>query len=157
MKKNLTLFLTVLALLVAGFATVSCGGKRQALLPNVSGKAGEILVVIEKTDWEGAVGNATRELLACDCPWFLMREPLYSLSNVTHGGFADIFKVHRNIVYFDIDPMVKTTRVKYLQNVWAAPQAVVNISAPDSQTAVELLERMGPRLSPSSNRPNATE
>ncbi|MBP5566266.1 MAG: DUF4837 family protein [Bacteroidales bacterium] len=133
-------------LVFAVLTLASCGGKHQALLPNVSGKAGEIMVVIEKTDWEGAVGNATRELLACDCPWFLMREPLYSLSNVTHGGFADIFKVHRNILYFDIDPMVQTTRVKYLQNVWAQPQALVNISAPDSQTAVELLEKDGAKI-----------
>ena len=146
MKRIFGFVLVVLALLAAALTLDSCKGKHQALLPNVSGKAGEIMVVIEKADWEGAVGNATRELLACDCPWFLMREPLYTLSNVTHGGFADIFKVHRNILYFDIDPMVQTTRVKYLQNVWAQPQAVVEISAPDSQTAEELLQKDGAKI-----------
>lgn len=134
------------SLVFAVLAIVSCKSNHKALLPNVSGKAGEIMVVIEKTDWEGAVGNATRELLACDCPWFLMREPLYSLSNVTHGGFADIFKVHRNIVFFDIDPQVASIGVKYMQNVWASPQAVVNIAAPDAQTAVELLEKEGQKI-----------
>jgi hypothetical protein len=129
---------------VLGILTlVSCGGGTKTLLPNVSGKAGEVLVVIEKTDWEGAVGNATRDLLACDCPWFLMREPLYSLSNVTHGGFADLFKVHRNIVSFDIDPQVVESGVKYLRDVWASPQVVINIAAPDSQTAVQLLHENG--------------
>ena len=139
MKRILTIVSVLLAL-------VSCGGRQKALLPNVSGKAGEVLVVIEKNDWEGAVGNATRDLLACDCPWFMMREPLYSLSNVTHSGFADIFKVHRNIVFFDIDPQVASIGVKYLQNVWASPQAVVNISAPDTQTATELLQSEGAKI-----------
>ncbi|MBR0175740.1 MAG: DUF4837 family protein, partial [Bacteroidales bacterium] len=125
---------------------MSCKSSHKALLPNVSGKAGEIMVVIEKADWEGAVGNATRELLACDCPWFMMREPLYTLSNVTHGGFADIFKVHRNIVFFDIDPQVASSGVKYLQNVWAQPQAVVNVAAPDAQTAVELVQKEGEKI-----------
>ena len=135
------------SLVFAVLALVSCKSSQKALLPNVSGKAGEVLVVIEKNDWEGAVGNAARDLLACDCPWFLMREPLYSLSNVTHGGFADIFKVHRNIVFFDIDPMVAETGVKYLHDVWASPQAVVKIAAPDAQTAVDLIGKEGAKIS----------
>jgi hypothetical protein len=139
MKRILTFALIVLAL-------CSCGSRHGALLPNVSGKAGEIIVVIEKADWEGAVGNATRELLACDCPWFVMREPLYSLSNVPHGSFTDMFKVHRNIVFFDINPQVANTGVKYLHDVWASPQAVVSIAAPDSQTAEQLLKDEGKKI-----------
>ena len=139
MKRIISLFLTL-------FALWSCGGNHPALLPNVSGKAGEVLVVIEKADWEGAAGNSVRELLACDCPWFLMREPLYSLANVTHGGFGDIFKVHRNVVFFDIDPQVATTGVKFLRDVWATPQAVVKIAAPDSATAADLLDKEGKKI-----------
>ena len=134
-------------LVFVALAVFSCKGSKKALLPSVSGKAGEVLVVIEKNDWEGAVGNATRDLLACDCPWFVMREPLYTLTNVTHGGFADLFKVHRNIVFFDIDPMVASPGVKYLQDVWASPQAVVNISAVDAQGAVDLLASEGAKIS----------
>lgn len=139
MKKLVALVLTVAAL-------VSCGGKHKALLPNVSGKAGEVVVVIEKADWEGALGNATRELLACDCPWFLMREPLYTLTNVPHGSFAELFKVHRNIVFFDIDPMVSNVGVRFQKDVWAAPQAVVNIAAADAQGAAELLRENGAKI-----------
>ena len=136
----------IIALSLAFIAICSCGERRQALLPNVSGKAGEIVVVIEKTDWEGALGTATRDLLACDCPWFLMREPLYSLVNVPHGSFTDLFKVHRNIVFFDIDPQVAQSGVKYLKDLWATPQAVVNIAAPDSQSAMELLQANGKNI-----------
>ena len=49
-----------LALICAVFA----GCKRSApLLPNVSGKAGEVLCVIEKADWDGALGEAVRSVL----------------------------------------------------------------------------------------------
>ena len=139
MKRIIALSLVIIAL-------CSCGGHSQALLPNVSGKAGEIVVVIEKADWEGTLGTATRDLLACDCPWFLMREPLYSLVNVPHGSFTDLFKVHRNIVFFDIDPQVAESGVKYLKDIWASPQAVVNIAAPDSQSAMELLQANGKNI-----------
>ena len=136
----------IICLTLLVFALCACKGNRQTLLPNVSGKAGEVMVVIEKVDWEGAAGNSIRELLAADCPWFLMREPLYSLCNVTHGGFADMFKVHRNVVYFDIDPQVESSGVKFLKDVWAKPQAVVQIAAPDSQTAAQLVEKEGKKI-----------
>ena len=135
----------ILALLGFVLALASCSNQK-ALLPNVSGKAGEVLVVIEKNDWEGALGNATRELLAKDCPFLVMREPLYSLANVTHGGFGNMFKVHRNIVYFDIRPAVTEPAVSYLESVWADSQCVVKIQAANSGQAAELLEANGERI-----------
>ena len=49
--------------MAAAFAVVltlaSCSEekKRQALLPNISGKAGEVVVVIDKGNWEGAAAE----------------------------------------------------------------------------------------------------
>ena len=139
MKRTVSIILSLLAL-------VSCSRSNKALLPSVSGKAGEVLVVIEKNAWEGSVGNATRDLLACDCPWFLMREPLYTLTNVSPSGFGDIFKVHRNIVIFDISPMVAESGVRFLQDAWATPQAIVKVSAPDDETAVSLVRENGKKI-----------
>lgn len=104
------------------------GGK--ALLPNVSGKAGEVIVVMDKGNWEGSLGNEVRTLLACDCPFLAQREPLYSLVNVLPSGFADLFKVHRNIVVCNIGSSApEEAEVDYLTNVWAAPQCVVQVLA----------------------------
>lgn len=130
-------------LLAAALMTVTAcsgGSAKKALLPNVSGKAGEVIVVIEKADWEGALGNEVRAILAEDCPWLYVREPLYSLVNVAPGGFADLFKVHRNIVLFQIDPQVQQTGVFLKNDIWAAPQCVVQVSAPDSKQALSLLK-----------------
>ena len=54
--------LAVLAVLAA--LAVSCGGSGKKLLPNVSGKAGEVIVVINQGEWEGEVGDGIRTLLA---------------------------------------------------------------------------------------------
>ena len=117
-----------------------CKGRRSALLPNISGKAGEIIVVIEKNDWEGNLGASVRDLLACDCPFLASKEPLYTLVNVTPGGFADLFKVHRNIIFFDINPQVAKAGVSFLQDKWAQPQCLIVIAAHDSQGALDLLQ-----------------
>ncbi len=131
----------VAALTIVGLA--SCSGSGKGLLPNVSGKAGEVIVVIERADWEGALGDEVRELLAADCPWLYIREPLYSLVNVAPGGFADLFKVHRNIVIFNIDPQVASSGVLVKSDVWASPQCIVQVSAHDSEEALSILKEKG--------------
>lgn len=136
--KKLALFTAVL--LVA----VSCGNKTtKKLLPSVSGKAGEILVVMDKSPWEGEPGNAVRELLACDCPYLATREPLYSLVNVVPSNFMQLFQVHRNIVVYEIDPQLQQEGVQYLSDVWARPQCVVKVSALTDERAVELTRENG--------------
>lgn len=68
----LTLALTGILAMLA-----SCkGGSSKPLLPNVSGKAGEVIVVMNKDDWDGNLGAATRDLLASDYPFLPQREPL---------------------------------------------------------------------------------
>lgn len=132
----------ILLILAALAALVSCKNTK-ALLPNVSGKAGEIIVVIDKTDWEGNLGTKVRELLACDCPFLAQKEPLYSLVNVAPGGFGDLFKVHRNIVYFAINQQLDSSAVAYRHDVWASPQCLVQISAHNSDEAADLLAKEG--------------
>ena len=140
----IVLALTALALLSG------CKGKntsREKLLPNVSGKAGEVIVVIDKESWEGAPGAALREYLSCDCPYLSQREPMFSLANVPHGNFNNMFKVHRNIVLMDINPQASEEKVTWLKNEWARPQSVVRISAFDRDGAVRLIGEEGRNIS----------
>ena len=114
----------------AALALVLVGCKNTApLLPTVSGKAGEVLVVIEKSDWDGQLGEDVRGVLADEYPFLPVQEARYSVANVSHGGFIEMFQVHRNIVFFDINPQAATTGVKFLKDKWATPQCVILVSA----------------------------
>ena len=140
MKKILSLLVSAPLLLSA----VSCGNSSgKVLLPNVSGKAGEVVVVMDKDNWEGALGTQARELLAQDCPFLPQREPMYNLVSLTPGAFGDLFKVHRNIVFFNLDPAVASNGVVYRSDVWAHPQCLVQINACCADSASVLLEREG--------------
>lgn len=116
------------------------------LLPSVSGKAGEVLVVMEKAQWDDALGAATRELLATECPYLAISEPLYTLVNIAPGAFGDLFKVHRNIVLFNLSPAVDSTCVYYRKDMWAQPQCVVQLNAPDADAALALLSEAGENI-----------
>ena len=116
--------LTYLAFALAALTVISCSEskRRQALLPNISGKAGEVIVVIDKGQWEGAVGTVLRDTLACDYPYLPQREPLFTLINVAPVGFTQMFQLHRNIVIVNIKPDVTEPGIIYRNDVWARPQ-----------------------------------
>ena len=61
------------AAMLASLVSCKTGGK--ALLPNVSGKAGEVAVVIDKENWEGSLGTEVKGLLARDCDCLLYTYP----------------------------------------------------------------------------------
>ena len=130
MKRFFTFALLALSLL---------GCKRTpALLPTVSGKAGEVLVVIEKNDWDSQLGESVRGVLADEYPFLPVQEARYSVSNVSHGGFIEMFQVHRNIVFFDINPQAASTGVKFIKDKWATPQCLVLVSAHTAEMADSL-------------------
>ena len=91
-------------LIFMALALISCSEdkRKKALLPNISGHAGEVIVVIDKGDWEGAVGTILRDTLGQDCKFLPQREPLYSLVNVIPSGFTNMFQIHRNIIVVNI-------------------------------------------------------
>ncbi len=130
------------ALAIAALTMVGCKSTK-GLLPSVSGKAGEVIVVMEKADWEDSLGSDVRDLLACDCPWLAQKEPLYSLVNVIPSAFGDLFKYHRNIVLFQVNPQIDTTGIIFRYNVWAKPQCAIQINAPTAAAASELLKEKG--------------
>ena len=134
-----------LLLCVASLALSACKNTGP-LLPTVSGKAGEIIVVMEKHDWEDTLGSDVRDLLACDCPWLAQKEPLYNLVNVIPSAFAELFKVHRNIILFQVGPQIDSVGIIYKHDVWAAPQCVIQLSAPTAAQASELLKEKGPMI-----------
>lgn len=136
-------FLTHLALAVTALITLmSCNEakRKKALLPNISGKAGEVVIVIDKGAWEGVVGSTLRDTLAADCPFLPQKEPLYNLVNVAPSGFNNMFQIHRNIILMNISANVAEPGVVLRQDVWAAPQCVININATDNENAVELIK-----------------
>jgi len=132
-----------ISILAVALCVMGCSRSHKALLPSVSGKAGEVIVVIDKDNWESATGARIRSLLASDCPWLPVKEPLYSLVNVAPGAFVDLFKVHRNVVIVNIDPQGAKQGVVVKKDVWAAPQIVIQLNAHDASGIDSLLENEG--------------
>lgn len=142
-------FLTYLVIALAAILTLaSCNEakRKKALLPNISGKAGEVIVVIDKGLWEGAVGTVLRDTLTADCPFLPQREPLYNLVDVAPSGFNNMFQIHRNIILVNINSSVTEPGVVIRKDVWAAPQCVININAADPESAVTIIKENSQKI-----------
>ena len=139
MKKFLK-YMAIAIAAVAALASCTEQQKRKVLLPNISGKAGEVIVVIDKGNWEGQVGTVLRDSLAQETPYLPQREPLFGLVNVPQNAFTNMFQIHRNIIVVNINSTVTEPGIVIRKDVWAAPQTVIYINATDSESAVKIIQ-----------------
>ncbi len=135
MKKFLLLSFVILI--------TSCANKEQNmkfLMPSISGKAGDVLVVLEKDLWEGSLGNTVRSTLAAEYPFLPQREPIFTLYSTPNSAFKGAFLVHRNNIIFNIGDQFSENKVIYEKDAWASPQTIVRISAATPEDAIKVFE-----------------
>ena len=140
--RKFTLILTILAAIPVFNACKENTGKS---LPSISGKAGEIIVVASKAQWESEAGNAIREALASEYMVLPQKEPKFNLSNVPEASVNKLLKVHRNMLYLNVKPELKAG-MELRNDVWAAPQTMVVITAPDDATAASFIAANSEKL-----------
>lgn len=133
----------LLAAVAALLLVVSCNVGSINLKPNVSGKAGEVIVVIDKSLWDGETGKELRELLATDYPMLPQKEPSFTLINITPAAFTDIFELHRNIILVRVNDTIAKPSLSLKEDVWSMPQIVAVIDAPSDSLACNLLKEKG--------------
>jgi len=112
-------------------------------LPKISGKTGEVLVVLRKEKWEGDLGQAFRDLLAHKQYGLPQPEPVFDLVNITPGSFSKLHQPHRNIIFYKTGKDIKEPKITIQKNRWAYPQLIINVDAPDDASAIELLKHNG--------------
>lgn len=128
------LSLTILLPLLAG-----CGEGGSASLPAISGKAGEIIVVASKAQWESEVGNRIRGALASEYEYLPQKEPLFNLANVPEASVNKLIKVHRNMLYLKVGEGQKAG-MQVRNDVFANPQTVVLVTAPSDDEAAAFIK-----------------
>lgn len=135
--RTFLLFAKILPLL---FFAYSCSGSSDILKPTVSGKAGEVIVVMSKVNWETEPGTDLRAILAIDYPYLPQKEPAFTLINITEKDFTSLFQIHRNIIILKTDPKYTEAKMVTQEDIWAAPQTIITITAPDALSASNLIE-----------------
>ncbi len=111
----------------------------RSLLPNVTGNAHELVVVLPKALHNDSIGHCYSNILTEDVPYLPQREPRFDMIMIPPEAFTDIFKSHRNIIFNDVVKGAKEAKMSLKRDVWAAPQTILYISGPSYQSIQELL------------------
>lgn len=134
----------ILLVTIAAFASCDDGGT--VMHKNITGKAGEVVVVMSNEAWDSEPGKVVRQTLAQEHLALPQDEPLFDLVKVPREGFKSIFKSTRNIIQARVSPNVDSTRVTFQDDVWAYPQATVTIEAKTPEEFVKVFNENKNRI-----------
>lgn len=140
MKNNVINLIKQMCLIGVCVLCAACNG--DTLLPNASGAANEMLVVMDDADWRTDGGRALFDVLTIDVPALPQAEPMFDISRVPHSQFDQLLRPTRNIVmvYIDSTKYTKAT-LRLTRNKWSRTQAVAVITTDNAEHLAQLLQR----------------
>lgn len=140
MKKHL-LYLSV-ALVLTLFSACSGNGKKGVFTPTSSGRAYEILVVVEPGVWERPAGRALFDVLDSDVPGLPQSERSFRMMYTSFSNYDATLKLIRNIILVEINKDLYTQpKFKSAKDVYASPQTILTIQAPDEASFATFVEQ----------------
>ncbi len=133
---------TFLFILIASMF-VACGelNTSSSFKPNCSGPPGEVLIVIDKPDWESKTGDTIFSLLSKSFPALPQSEATFKIIHITHDLFRSTGYTHRNIIFVNINSKYKKTKVTLEYNRWSKPQLLYTFTAPSEEEFIKLFVR----------------
>ena len=119
----------------------SCTGK------SVSGRAYEVLVVVDQQVWERPAGRALFNVLDTDVPGLPQSERSFRIMNAAPQHYDGTLKLLRNIIVVDIDPAKYTQpKFRYAKDLYASPQMVLTIQSPDEEQFAAFVTKYSQRI-----------
>lgn len=142
MKKSIFLSLIVF-LALSSCNNTNSGGKEDKYLPPSSGTHAEMLIVTQDTLWRTYVGEALLATFAREQYGLPQPEGVFSVNRIKPAAFTSIFKKAKSIVFAELGD---TTVVRVQRDVWARPQLVATLIAPNHKELYKLIKEHAEEL-----------
>ena len=135
-------FMLYLSVVLVTLAFASCSkNKKSVFTPTSSGRPYEVLVVVNEAVWERPAGRALFDVLDTDVPGLPQSERSFRISYTDPRNYDQVLKLFRNIIIVDIQNIYTQPKFKYANNVYAIPQTILTIQAPDERSFEEFVEK----------------
>jgi hypothetical protein len=136
----MNIFRNFLIILTLAQLIVSCDEMNERVLPSCTGKAGDLLVVVDSFYYNHQTGEAIERIFSQEQVGLPQREPLFNLIQVPHRSFARIFQTTRNVIMVNIEPESKI-KLAVTKDVWSESQLVITIDAPSDELAAQTIAK----------------
>lgn len=132
--KKLTTLLAIFMLLVS--CNTSTEPPRK-ILKEANGRINSLLVVMKNSQWQGAMGDALREVVAEPVLGLPQPESQFEVSQVPLEHFGKMFRATRNVIILEIGD---ENAVNVSKNVYASPQVILTISGTSEEEVIRLID-----------------
>ncbi len=134
--------LTILSFL--GCNSTSTGG----LLPNITGKPGEIIIVVDPIIWTSQVGDTLNTMFHQLYPSIPQEEPIFTIAHIAKADFNYVFKTHRNLIFININHSLPadSNQIIIKENVWANGQIVFDCKASSNEKMAKMLSKQKDKI-----------
>jgi len=109
-------------------------------LPEMTGKPGELVLVVNNSIFASAAGDSLKEILNQSVYGLPQDEPVFRVFKVTKSGFTKIIERHRNVLWVEIDSSSKS-KFSVRKDVWAKDQIVISLIAPNENELKQLISK----------------
>lgn len=124
----------------------ACNRDREPMLPNVTGRAGEVVIVVNSTVWQAGVNLVFKETLGKDAEVLPQSEPLFDIINIPWPNFTNIFKTHRNLVLISLNESEPDAKMVVKRDAWARPQTIIEIVAPSDTSLKKFIDNQSEKI-----------
>ena len=139
--KRIAFYLSMILMVLVMLPSCKKGGK-SLFTPTSSGNPYEMLVVMDKNMWEERpAGRALFDVLDTDVPGLPQPERSFRISQIGPNHFDRVMRIFRNIIVADIQPIYTQPKLKYSRDVYASPQMIMTIQAPDEDSFAEFVTK----------------
>lgn len=148
-KMKKTSYLILIVTLILGVQACDSTNKNNSLasmMPNCTGKAGELVLVIEEEKWQSNIGDTILNILAKEMLALPQPEPSLDVVQIPISAFSDLFQTNRNLMFVNIAPEHKEPKITIESDRWAKPQIVVRIKAPNKEEFFKIFRKHGQKV-----------
>lgn len=122
------------------FAMGSCTfSDKNAKAPSLGGTC-DAIVVIQDTKWNTWIGDTIKAYLQSLAPGLPQPEYLFRLGQFNPGEVSDLMSKSRNILQVNISDTVKREGLFLREDVYAAPQAILDLNAKTDTSFIRLFK-----------------
>lgn len=135
---------SVWGLIILGTFFVASGCHRDSagnssLLPSVTGKPGQVLVVAPTPLGATPLGDTLKSILEAEFEFIPQSEPSFDLTFITEGTFDNALRPFRNILWVAPTPDSASCTLRVAYDRWAAQQAIIYLTGPTYQAMASYL------------------
>ena len=113
---------------------VSCDKEVKNFKPQSSGRINSISVIIDKSSWDGKIGDAIREKYASEFVGLPQVEEAFTLNYIPYEAFTGFGRTARNIIYINKD---KQDKPRMIRDRYARPQLFLEVSGLDNESIIQ--------------------